>query len=98
MEAKCVLQMQVDNNPFLVNAIDLQGAQILVRPEHAELTKGKNVMIGEERHKSLDDKIWSRKVVLKKAADGKETLKVTLKGFELEGQANRSKRDRGHVQ
>jgi hypothetical protein len=55
-------------------------------------------MIGEERHKSLDDKIWSRKVVLKKAADGKETLKVTLKGFELGGQANRSKRDRGHVQ
>jgi hypothetical protein len=39
MEANCVKQMQVDNkvdnNPFLVNVIDLQGAKVLVRPEQA---------------------------------------------------------------
>jgi hypothetical protein len=43
------------------------------------------VIIGEERHKSLDDKIWSRKVALKMEADGKETLKIILKAFELGG-------------
>jgi hypothetical protein len=90
--------MQVDNNPFPVNAIDLQGAKLLVRPEQAESTKGKNVIIGEERHKGLDDKIWSRKVVLMKATDGKETLKITLKASKLGGQANSSKRDRGPIQ
>jgi hypothetical protein len=81
----CLKQMQVDNNPFPVNAIDLQGAKLLVRPEQAESTKGKNVIIGEERHKGLDDKIWSRKVVLMKATDGKETLKITLKASKLGG-------------
>jgi hypothetical protein len=43
------------------------------------------VIIGEERHKGLDDKVWSRKVALTKAADGKETLKITLKASELGG-------------
>jgi hypothetical protein len=37
------------------------------------------VIIGEERAKSLDDKIWLREVVLEKAADGKETLTTTVK-------------------
>jgi hypothetical protein len=75
----------VDNNPFLVNAIDLQGTKVLVQPEQGESTKGKNVIISKERHKSLDDKIWSRKVTLEKANDGKETLKIALMAFELGG-------------
>jgi hypothetical protein len=94
----CLKQMQVDNNPFPVNAIDLQGAKVVVRPEQAESTRGKNVIIGEERHKGLDDKIWSRKVTLTKTTDGKETLKVTLKASELGGQANNSKRDQRPTQ
>jgi hypothetical protein len=53
----CLKQMQVDNNPFLVNAIDLQCLKVLVQPEQVESTKGKNVINGEERHKGLDDKI-----------------------------------------
>jgi hypothetical protein len=66
----CLKQMQVDNNTFLVNAIDLQGAKVLVRPEQAESTRGKNVIIDEKRNKGLDDQIWSRKVALTKTADG----------------------------
>jgi hypothetical protein len=89
----CFKQMQVDNNPFPVNIIDLQGAKVLAQPEQAESTKGNNVIIGKERHKSLDNKFWSRKVALKKAADGKETLKITLKVSEQWGQANSSKQD-----
>jgi hypothetical protein len=61
-------------------------------------TKDKNVVIGEERHKRLDNKIWSRKVVLEKAADGKETLKITSKASKLGRQDNGSRRDQRHVQ
>jgi hypothetical protein len=55
------------------------------------------VIIGEERHKGLDDKIWSRKVALMKAVDGKETLKASKLGGGG-AQANSSKQDRVAVQ
>jgi hypothetical protein len=53
--------MQVDNDPFPINAIDLHGANVLVRPEQAESTKDKNVIIGEERPKSCEDKLGQGK-------------------------------------
>jgi hypothetical protein len=83
--------MQVDNDPFPISAIDLQGAKVLVRLEQAESTKGKNVIIDKERPKSYEDKIWSREVVLEKDADGKDVLKITVKASRLEGQAGNSK-------
>jgi hypothetical protein len=89
--------MQVDNDPFPISAIDLQGAKVLVRLEQAESTKGKNVIIDKERHKSYEDKIWSREVVLEKDADGKDVLKITLKASRLKGQAGNSKQDRSSV-
>jgi hypothetical protein len=52
-------------------------------PGQAELTKGINVIIDEERPKSCEDKIWSRKVVLEKGADGKDVLKITVKASRL---------------
>jgi hypothetical protein len=81
----CLKQMQVDNDPFPVKAIDLQGAKVLVRPDQAKPTKGKNVIIGKERPKSCVDKIWSRKVVLEKVANGKNILKIIVMAFGLEG-------------
>jgi hypothetical protein len=54
----CLKQMQVDNDIFPINAIDLQGAKMMVRPKQAKSTKGKNVIIGKERPKSSEDKIW----------------------------------------
>jgi hypothetical protein len=86
----CLKQMQVDKDPFPVNTIDLQGANVLVRPEQAELTKGKNVIIGEERPRSCGDMIWSREVVLEKTTDGKDVLKITVKTSGLWGQAGNS--------
>jgi hypothetical protein len=77
--------MQVDNDLFPINAIDLQGAKVLVRPDQAELNKGKNVIIGEERPKSCEDKIWSREVLLEKAAHCKNVLKITVKASGLGG-------------
>jgi hypothetical protein len=71
--------------------------KVLVRLEQAESTKGKNVIIDKERHKSYEDKIWSREVVLEKDADGKDVLKITVKASRLEGQAGNSKQDRSSV-
>jgi hypothetical protein len=81
----CLKQMQVDNDLFPISAIDLQGAKVLVWPEQAELTKGENVIIDEERPKSCDDKIWSKEVVLEKDDDGKDILKITIKASRLRG-------------
>jgi hypothetical protein len=43
--------MQVDQNPFLVHMLELNNPKVLVRPSQAESTKGKNVVIGDERPK-----------------------------------------------
>jgi hypothetical protein len=60
------LQMKLDKDPFPtnMNMIKLDGKKVLVRPFQAELTKGKEVIIGEERPpmmikpKSLKDGQW----------------------------------------
>ncbi|KAF8775871.1 hypothetical protein HU200_004133 [Digitaria exilis] len=41
--------MQVDETPFPVNTMELQQPKVLVRPHQAKSTKGKNVVLGEER-------------------------------------------------
>jgi hypothetical protein len=94
----CIKQIQVDNDLFPINAIDLQGAKVLLRPEQAETTKGKKVIIGEERPKSCEDKIWSREVMLEKDADGKDVLKITIKASGLAGQVGNLKQDRSSIQ
>jgi hypothetical protein len=72
-------EMHVDKNPFLVSTIDLQNSKVLIRPEQAEVAKGKNVVIGEKRTITAEEKILSREVVVEKTADGKESLKITIK-------------------
>ena len=52
---------------------------MLIRPEQAEGAQGKNVVIGETRPKNVNDKILAREVVLEKAPDGKELIKITVK-------------------
>jgi hypothetical protein len=43
--------MNLDKDPFLVNMnmVELDGKKVLVRPSQDESTKGKEVIIGEER-------------------------------------------------
>jgi hypothetical protein len=43
--------MKLDKDPFLVNMnmVELDGKKVLVRPSQDESTKGKEVIIGEER-------------------------------------------------
>ena len=42
--------MQIDQNPFPVHTLELSNPKVLIRPHQAESTKGKNVVVGEERH------------------------------------------------
>ena len=71
--------MQFGEASFPLYTIDLNNDMVLIRPEQAEEAKGKNVIIGEERPKNVNDKILAREVVLEKTPDGKESLKITLK-------------------
>jgi hypothetical protein len=43
--------MKLDKDPFLanMNTVELDGKKVLVQPSQAESTKGKEVVIGEER-------------------------------------------------
>jgi hypothetical protein len=43
-------QMKLDKDPFLanMNMVKLKGKKALVWPSHAETTKGKEVVIGQE--------------------------------------------------
>ena len=76
-------EMKVGKMPFPVHTnthtIDLSNANVLIRPEQAEGAQGKNVVIGETRPKNVNDKILAREVVLEKAPDGKELIKITVK-------------------
>ena len=81
--------MQVDKAPFPVHTnihtLDLNNPKVLIWPEQAKGAKGKNVIIGEPRPNNVNDKVLVRKVVLDKAPDGKESLKVTINAPRLGG-------------
>ena len=95
-------KMKIDKTPFPVHTnthtIDLNNAKVLIRPEQAEGAKGKNVVIGEIRPKHADDKILAREVVLEKALDGKELIKITVKAHVSGVQEGASSSSRPAVQ
>ena len=86
--------MKVDKTPFSVHTnthtIDLSNAKVMIRPEQAEGAQGKNVVIGETRPKNVNDKILVREVVLEKAPDGKELIKITVEAQVPGGQESSS--------
>ena len=82
---------------FPLHTIDLNNAKVLIRPEQAEEAKGKNVIIGEERPKNVNDKILAREVVLEKTSDGNESLKITLRASRPGGQASSLQNSSRHV-
>jgi hypothetical protein len=87
-------EMKIDKTPFLVHTnthtIDLSNAKVLLRPEQAEGAEGKNVVFGESRPKNADDMILAREVVLEKAPDGKELIKISVKAKVPGGQESSS--------
>ena len=87
-------EMKVDKTPFPVHTnthtIDMSNAKVLLQPEQAKGAEGKNVVFGETRPKNANDKILAREVVLEKAPDGKELIKITVKAKVPGGQESSS--------
>jgi len=45
---------QVDRNPFSIHTLELTNPKVLIWPNEAETTKGKNLIVGEERFESSE--------------------------------------------
>jgi hypothetical protein len=69
--------MQVDKIPFSMHTIEAGPPTVLIRPEQADTTQGKNVLIGEPRVAPNVETNSRRKVVLEKDDEGKNKLKIT---------------------
>ena len=82
--------MKIDKSPFPVHTIDLTNAKVLIRLDQAEGAKGKNVIIGDERSLTIENKILAREVIQEKAPDGKKNLRIILKPRTLGGQEDSS--------
>ena len=61
-------------------------------------TKGKNVIIGDDKSLTVDNKILAREVIKEKAPDGKKNLRIILKPRTLGGQEGSSSGDRSAAQ
>jgi uncharacterized protein involved in type VI secretion and phage assembly len=59
-------EMQVDTQPFPVNTIDVACEKVLVRPEMADKSKSKDIIIDDPRASSI-----SQKEIARKAPDDK---------------------------
>ena len=66
--------MKIDKTMFPVHTIDLNNAKVLIRPDQAKGAKGKNVIIGDDRSLTVDNKILAREVIQEKTPDGKKNL------------------------
>ena len=82
--------MKIDKAPFPVHTIDLNNAKVLIRPDQAEGAKGKNVIFGDDRPLTIDNKILAREVIQEKTPDGKKNLKIILKPRMLGGKEGSS--------
>ena len=71
---------------------------MLIRPDQAEGAKGKNVIIGDDRPLTVDNKILAREVIQEKTSDGKKNLRIILKPRTLGGQEGSSSSDRSAAQ
>jgi hypothetical protein len=88
-------QIKLDKDPFPINMnmVELEGKKVLVRPSHAELTKGKEVVIGQEQPprmimpKSLKDGQWQKNEGGKPQRCPKATFDILLAKYK-EGKAD----------
>jgi hypothetical protein len=71
--------MQVDKVPFSMHTIEAGPLAVLIRPEQADTTQGKNVLIGEPGIAPNVETNSGRKVVLEKDDEGKNKLKITTR-------------------
>jgi hypothetical protein len=55
--------MQVDTQPFPINTIDVVCENVLVRPEMADKSKNKDIIIGDPRTSNISQKEVARKAL-----------------------------------
>jgi hypothetical protein len=84
-------EMQIDQSPFPVNKLDLENPAILIWPEQADTTKGKNMVIGDPRPLQDVESTPSHKVVVEKLSDGEETITITIRGSMTSSHAGKAK-------
>jgi hypothetical protein len=65
--------------------LEINNPTILIRPEQADSTIRKNVIIGEPRESKKGKKVLNREVVLEKSNDNRESVKITIKSSGLGG-------------
>ena len=82
--------MAIDQKPFPMNVLQMEGKKVLLRPEAAEGANKSNVVIGEPR-KEAGSKEVRRKVTLSRQPDGQEVIKIAIKNFALGGQQPRAR-------
>jgi hypothetical protein len=93
-KAKLDMQATHDRDAYLlpcrktlsmVETLKINNLGILIRPEQADSTIGKNVIIGEPRESKKGKKVLDREVMLEKSSDNRESLKITIKSSRLGG-------------
>ena len=55
--------MKIDKTPFPMHTIDLNNSKVLIWSDQAEGAKGKNVIIGDDRPLTVDNKIFAREMI-----------------------------------
>jgi hypothetical protein len=98
-------KMKLDHDPFPVNTINFNDKKVLIRPEQAESTKGKGVIIGEPRPKIIVPKNpevcvckenKSEASTSKAPRKTKVTLDMLLEKYEKQG--SERARNKGKIQ
>jgi hypothetical protein len=92
--------MQIDQSLFSINKLDLENPAVLIRPEQADTTKGKTVVIDNPRPEEDAKSTPSCKVVMEKLPDGEETITITIRGsttssHEMKAEGSTSAHDDG---
>nr|AAT93985.1 putative polyprotein [Oryza sativa Japonica Group] len=94
-------KMKLDHDPFPVNTINFNDKKVLIRPEQAESTKGKEVVIGEPRSRMIVPKkpevgVWkenrSGASTSKAPRKTKVTFDMLLEKYEKQGEKREGKR------
>ena len=78
--------MAIDQQPFPMNALDLEGKKVLIRPEAAGSANKANVVVGEPRNNKAGNKVTGREVTISRQPGGREVIKITISNPTLGGQ------------
>jgi hypothetical protein len=71
----------------MIETLEINNPAVLIRPEQADSTIRKNMIISEPRESKKEKKVLDREMVLEMSSDNRESLKIIIKSSGLGGQA-----------